>query len=570
MIVKTQYKWPVYLLVILVAVTAFWANNHVLMSDIMESRNLVTAREMVEDGHWMVPTMNGDLRLEKPPLPTWLTALPMLVAPDNLSLQRGMAGMAALLMVFYFWRFMSKVLRVDALPATLLLLTCYNVILMGRTATWDIYCHAFQMAGIYHLARALLNRNVVWRHFLLAGLWTGLSIMSKGPVSPYALLLPFVLSVALVERPSMNAAKWCGVAVTLVVALGVGLWWYAYIHFMQADAWDAVAAKESGAWVNHNTRPWWYYWKFFLETGAWSLLMITAVFLPFAQSKRRGSRTWQLIFCWMLFSLVLLSLMPEKKPRYLLPLLLPCSMLMGLLVNWWSSGESEHMLGARGRKWRSGTKSFFSGDGILSDSFWIRLNAGALALVLLAVPVAAWFFLLRPELVGMVAFVVLSVVSIVLGVCLLLAAYRLQPMIMLWTIVALFFMAELWGMPIITRLYYNPQMHSIALTREREDLRGLPFYHDQRNPLRIELVNVSRRKIKALDVQNADSVLSHTPLVLLTHEPVSQVVPDDVLQQLDTLYIDTYDDNQCPPGRRRNSGIFIYRATLLRAKPSNE
>ena len=30
----------------------------------MESRNLITAREMVSEGNWLIPTMNGELRLE--------------------------------------------------------------------------------------------------------------------------------------------------------------------------------------------------------------------------------------------------------------------------------------------------------------------------------------------------------------------------------------------------------------------------------------------------------------------------------------------------------------------------
>lgn len=59
----------------------------------MEARNMVTAREMVHDGNWLVPTMNGDLRLEKPPLPTWLTAVAEMISPDNLALQRAMAGL---------------------------------------------------------------------------------------------------------------------------------------------------------------------------------------------------------------------------------------------------------------------------------------------------------------------------------------------------------------------------------------------------------------------------------------------------------------------------------------------
>ena len=81
-----------WVLLCLVCLTTFFVDNSVLVPDIMESGNIVTAREMVYDGNWIAPTMNGELRLEKPPLPTWLTAVVEMIAPDNLGWQRGVAG----------------------------------------------------------------------------------------------------------------------------------------------------------------------------------------------------------------------------------------------------------------------------------------------------------------------------------------------------------------------------------------------------------------------------------------------------------------------------------------------
>lgn len=43
---------------------------------------------MANDGHWMVPTMNGELRLEKPPLPTWVAGIVECFVPDNIAAQR--------------------------------------------------------------------------------------------------------------------------------------------------------------------------------------------------------------------------------------------------------------------------------------------------------------------------------------------------------------------------------------------------------------------------------------------------------------------------------------------------
>ena len=92
-----------WLLLAIVCCCAFFVHNEAIFVDIMESRNLITAREMVYDGNWLTPTMNGELRLEKPPLPTWIAAGIEWLSPDNLALQRAMAGAAAILLVIYLY-----------------------------------------------------------------------------------------------------------------------------------------------------------------------------------------------------------------------------------------------------------------------------------------------------------------------------------------------------------------------------------------------------------------------------------------------------------------------------------
>lgn len=541
---KQTATTPVTLLVVaLVALAAFFPCNHVLEPDIMEARNLIAAREMVEDGHWIVPTLNGDLRLEKPPLPTWLTAVTWYVSPDSLALQRGMAGLAALLLVFYLWRFARRVLDADPLPATLLLLTCYSIVLMGRTATWDIYCHAFQLAGIYHLACALKSDKKATGQFLLAGVWTGLSILSKGPVSPFALLLPYIIAVTLVDRPRMQG-KWTGVLLTVVTALIIGTWWFIYIRVSQAEAMAAVVAKESGAWVNHNTRPWWYYWKFFLEAGIWCVLLLTAIFLPLFQKQRRTERAWLLPFAWMTASLVLLSLMPEKKPRYLLPMLIPASLVMGQLVEWWKSKP---------------------------DALPLRLNSGLLAVVIIALPAAAWIMLWPKGIISWQFGVGLAAVSLACAVTLFRSARDLRPMPMLWAVVWLFVFIELTGMPVVKRLVNNPEIHSLASIRQEEKVKNIPLRQDNREVLRPELIYAAGRIVRPMDVTHADSLLGALPCVLVTHGSLSETLPAEVLTSLDslgidTLYIDTYDNNQRPRGNKRHSQAFVTRATLLTHK----
>lgn len=518
---------------------SFFVNNDALMPDIMESRNIITAREMVHDGHWIVPTMNGDYRFEKPPLPTWLTAVAEAVCPDNLAMQRGVAGLAALLLVFFFWRFAADILRIEPFIPSLLLVTCYNVVLLGRTASWDIYCHAFMMGGIYFLARAMLSDKKFLHHFIWFGIFTGLSIMSKGPVSPYALLIPFIVAFCIVKRPHMRG-KWWALILGVAIALVIGTWWYIYIHIFEADALNAVIRKESGSWINHNVRPWWYYWQFFLESGAWSLLLLTAIFLPAFQRKHRTSQ-WYISIGWLATSLLLLSLLPEKKTRYLLPIQIPACLLMGSLILQWIADFRHH-------------------DAAKADKVLFRINAALLALVVAVVPVAAWIWLLKPGYMSTGAFVALTAVCIALAGWLIAACIRLSPRQMVYAVTALFLYVELFGFPSLVNVINNPDQRSISATHNMDAIKDVQFYHLESEGLRIELVYAASRTIRPID---RNSIPEKLPLVLLTHQPVDSVLSDSLKSQLKITPVGYYDDNRRPRGTKRYSQEFIYHVSLL-------
>lgn len=533
-----------YLLVGVVCIATFFINNEVIMPDIMESRNIVTAREMVYDHNWLIPTMNGELRLEKPPLPTWLTAVAEIISPDSLALQRAMAGLAALLLVFYFWKMASRILRMNPLIPTLILLTCYNIILMGRTASWDIYCHAFMMGGIYHLARALGTSSKSLIHFLVAGLFTGLSIMSKGPVSPYALFLPFLISYGLVYRPKTRG-KIAPLIMMSLLALVIGAWWYIYVHVAASDALGAVVEKESGSWLNRNVRPWWYYWQFFLETGIWSILLLTAIFLPLCNKQRRSSSQWLFSVVWMFASLVLLSLMPEKKTRYLLPLLIPAAYTMGCLVEWWRKAFREHSVPTT------------------IDRCCYRINSGLVTFAVAILPIAAWWFLVRDNHINWFTWSILTIIDILLAGYLLMATLQMRPMRLLYGVTFLFVVAECLALPMLTGVINNPDIKSIEATRKIKTIEGVPFYHLESEDLRIEIVYAAHRNIRPVATE---SIQAKLPCVLLTHKPLEEMLTKEKLNGMEIIPIGTYDDNRRPKGNRRYKEDFIYHVTLLKHK----
>ena len=533
---------------LVVCIITFFINNPVIVPDIMESRNIITAREMVYDGNWMVPTMNGDLRLEKPPLPTWITALAEIISPDNVGLQRGMAGLAAIMLTVFFYLSATRIIQNKrfALLSTLILCTCYNIILMGRTASWDIYCHAFMMGAIYYLIRALSGKSASWGHFIAAGIFMGLSFMSKGPVSFYALLLPFLLAYCYYYRPVMKG-KWPAFITMIVVCLLISSWWYIFIYLFHGDAMAYVADKESSSWLNRNVRPWYYYWSFFLETGVWSLLLLSAIFLPAWSKIDRKKKEYLFPLIWMFLTVVLLSLLPEKKNRYLLPVLISASYTMGYLVLSWSE--------------RLKTSHYPKADKII-----FRINAWLITVVVALLPVAAFIFVYREGYVSFPVYLSLSVIILLIAVYLANTAIKLQPVKLVYGVLALFLVAECFMLPLLKNIINNPDMKSVAGTREIQELNGIPFYHNEADPLRIELVYAANRKIRPLDVSDPDSIEAVLPCAILTHKPVAEELPSQLWEKVDTVYIGHFDDNRRPRNNRRYSDIFNYHITLLKKK----
>lgn len=536
-----------HLLLGLIVFITFFINNRVIEPDIMESRNLVTAREMVEKGNIIIPTMNDELRLEKPPLPTWISAVVEAVSPNDIGAQRAVASLAGILLVIYFYRTARRVLDIDPVWATILLCTCYNFMLMARTVSWDIYCHAFMMAGIYYFSVAVIRSGHQWRSFAAAGLFTGLSILSKGPVSLFALFLPYLIAFGVFIRPSMKG-KWGGVTMLTLIALVVGGWWYAYVHIFHTDAWQSVVSRESGAWMNRNVRPWYYYHKFYLEAGLWAVMLITSVLTTAFMGRRLWGRRGFTAFMWMVFSLILLSLIPEKKNRYLFPILIPAALMMAQTAGAWS-------------------RSFINGrrPGYFTIPF--RINSWLLAICAFALPVAAWVMIYDKGYATIYTTLIFGAVSVAAGIMLAIWAMRLRPGRMIWTAGGLYAAAITLMFPATGNLINNPDMTGLDRTVGMKELDGIPMFYNSAEELRIELVYAARRDIRPIDIIDSAAVAAARPFAYLSHTGASEL-PAQVIADSDTLSLGIFDCNRRPKGTRRYSQTFIYRLTIVAPRDS--
>ena len=338
MIANIIKKYPVLILCLGIAATLL-PNLEVIDVTIMEARNFITAREMLTDNNWLLTTMNGEARYEKPPLPTWLTAISaMLFGIKSVFVLRLPAVILIMVIVVYVYK-ISKEISNDTLFAFVsacIASTSFYIIGIIIEAPWDIFAHGFMCVAIYHLFLLFEKSNQIWKNTLIAGCFLGFSFLCKGPVSIYALMLPFLLAYGFTYKYSAFKSKIIPVISIIILMFFIGGWWYVYVRFQDPETFTAITQKETGNWSSYNVRPFYYYWSFFTQSGLWTIPAFISLLYPYLKSRVRNLKAYQFTLLWTLFAVILLSIIPEKKSRYLMPVLIPlainCSFYIDYLI----------------------------------------------------------------------------------------------------------------------------------------------------------------------------------------------------------------------------------------------
>lgn len=346
--------WGRLAVVLAVCGVNFFVHGSAPDVSLMEARNFVAAREMVAGGSWLIPTMNGELRLAKPPLPTWaVAAWQQLTGPtEDLGLLRVPAALAATLLVLFFWGLARELTRTaapqDQEPGrtawlgALVLASSLLVVTTGREGQWDIFANSLMVGSLWLLVRGWQRPQRSWLPLLGAGVLAGLSMLSKGPVAVYALLLPFLGAYLLRQPEHRRQLKQHGRATLLagVVAVLIGGSWPLYIWLEVAPVALKVAQTEISSWSERHVQPPWYYWPFFAFMGLWALVALVSLIAPYARARAGRFIPYAVALGWVLAGLLLLSVVPEKKERYMLPLMPPLALLVaGMLRHWERSSQ---------------------------------------------------------------------------------------------------------------------------------------------------------------------------------------------------------------------------------------
>jgi len=291
-------------------------------------------RDMFQSGDWLVPTMGGRPRLEKPPLFYWASTVSskLLGGVSRLSLRLTsvFAGLGLLLLIFLWGRSLGGART--GLVAMVFLLMMGQFSVLGRRGDAEMTLAFLSMLGLFLFDRSYWNprRGQAWVFsavFILA-------FLAKATTAVLIIGLPSFLFLWKQHQLSVLFQRRT-LAFALLVIAGC-LAWYIAILITVPGGWETIRSEmllplglKAGAGSAAHYRPIYYYFYIVI------IISIPALFaLPLLVIRVRESRFWRdtprgwFLFITPLSLFVAFSLIPQKQRHYMLPLLPPLALLL--------------------------------------------------------------------------------------------------------------------------------------------------------------------------------------------------------------------------------------------------
>lgn len=224
---------PLLLLIALPALLLYpWIDFRLFEPD--ESRYAQVPREMLERGDWVVPTLQGEPYLDKPPLVYWLIMLSYRAfgAHDwSARLVPALAVHATIVVTYLLGR--RTLGERSARWGALLLAVAPLFVGMARLLLLDGVLTLCVTVALFAAFEAVRGDRLRWGWWMAAAAACGLGLLTKGPVAEVLLIVPLWLYRRLTGRGTSPGL--IGWAAFLGVALAIALPWYVALSLRQPE-----------------------------------------------------------------------------------------------------------------------------------------------------------------------------------------------------------------------------------------------------------------------------------------------------------------------------------------------
>jgi len=305
------------------------------LTDRDEGSNAQAAREMVESGDWITPTLNGAPRFAKPVLIYWLIAgsyLAFGVSEFTARLPSALFGIALILMQY---RFAVRILGpAVGFRAAVMLLLNFETLAIGRMVLTDMVLIFFTTFSIFSFFLAMGGDRRAKRWYWGFYIGMGLATLTKGPIGFLVPLMAIIPYLWLTQR-LRDVLRECRPLAGTLVFLAVAAPWYAAMFLIHGAGYaDSARGNTITRFVSviggHGGTVLFYIPILLLGFFPWSGFLPATVVEAW---RRRGEKDAQhslQILCavWIVAVFVFFSLSATRLPHYIAPLFPAAALLV--------------------------------------------------------------------------------------------------------------------------------------------------------------------------------------------------------------------------------------------------
>jgi 4-amino-4-deoxy-L-arabinose transferase-like glycosyltransferase len=293
-----------------------------------EARYAQGAREMLESGRWLVPTIGKRARLQKPPIVYWSMAAAMATFGSESEWPARLPSVVASLAVAVLVADLGarQFGRTLGLVAGFAQLSSVYVLVSGQLADPDMLLAAAVTLGIWSFARFLLaDRSDRTRRFAVF-FWSvaGIAFLVKGPIGPVLFVPAALLFSVMARRRDATRFFFDPVALACFALLVVPWPLAAYLsHPGILGAWGEENVARFRGELGRSSP------LFYLYTAPWMALPWTPLAVTGAVAlwkERPRDPIFSLLLAWLCVDFVILSVSAGKHDRYLVPVLPPLAL----------------------------------------------------------------------------------------------------------------------------------------------------------------------------------------------------------------------------------------------------
>jgi len=334
----TAWRWSSFITLTLLASVLLFPWMRFALFEPDEGRYAQIPFEMLTHGEWIVPTLQGEPYLDKPPLFYWLVMLAYSVFGVHDWAARVVPALAVLASVLVSYALGRRLVgERSAFWGALALVLAPGFVGTGRLLVLDGLLTLWVTTSIFAAALAVQANRLHYGWWLLAAAACGLGVMTKGPVAVLLLAPPLIAHRWLAG--SSAAIGWLGWTLFAGVIFTISAPWYLAV---------SIASPEFGGYFfwKHNVlrflqpfdheRPVWFYVPLLLIGIFPATLLLPAAVRWLGSSDESAARQRCPTLGYLLLAggwcVFFFSMAGSKLPTYVLPALPPLCAALGAFL----------------------------------------------------------------------------------------------------------------------------------------------------------------------------------------------------------------------------------------------